>query len=529
MSTDSVSQKQLTALEKKLQKAISSRADLEKDLASQSSVFIKFINKLSQVCKGMDLELDNRLAALRSMSQGSQPFISISNQINIISELLKKQAQKNEKNVRLMHNNLLTSSKALQKSKGMPGDTRRKLRGFIEENAEEKQTVVQYIPALNELLSLYNEAISKGGSAEINTESEKPSKDNALDENNFLAELKESIELAIQHIKLSDLYQRKLTLVKNKIASSKDRNELIEQLEDIFSIIAQDLQQERETAQNFLSSLSETLSNVQKAVLSTISTSKSVKEQNTKLNKQLNSELSYISKEIAKAESLDVIKNDINDKLNKIVGLLSEKTKFEESSEKLLASKLIDMTNRVQSLEEESKKFQSRLQEQLVKSMQDALTKLNNRAAFDDFFSKALVKFHHNPFELSIAVIDIDDFKKINDTYGHIAGDKTLQVIANTIKKALKKEEVFISRYGGEEFVLIFSKNNEKQLVACLNALREKIRSLPFSFKNNKVSITISVGATHIQTDDNIHQAFERADNALYKAKHQGKNQVIYS
>lgn len=535
MSIDSVTQKHLSALEKKLQNAISSRADLEKDLSSQSSVFIKFINKLSHACKGMDLELDNKLATLRSMSQGSQPFIAISNQMNIISELLKKQAQKNEKNIQLMQENLISSGKNLQKSKGMPGDTRRKLRNFIEQNSDAKQTIIQYIPALNELLALYDEALAKGITTENSTEAENINQESSpagiheTQTQEFIEQLKESVRLATEHIKLSALYQKKLSIAKNKVKASESKHHFILALEDIFSIISQDLQQERETAQSFLSSLSETLSNVQKAVLSTISTSKDVKEQNTKLNNQLNSELAYISQEIAKADSLDTIKHDINLKLNAIVDLLAEKTKFEESSERLIAEKLIDMTERVKNLEEESMKFQTRLQEQLVKSMQDALTKLNNRAAFDDFFSKAIVKYHHKPFPLSIAIVDIDDFKKINDTYGHIAGDKTLQVIANTIKKLLTKENVFISRYGGEEFVLIFSSNLEKQLIACLNNLREKIASLPFSFKNNKVSISISVGCTHIRADDNIHQAFERADNALYKAKHQGKNQVIYS
>ncbi len=84
--------------------------------------------------------------------------------------------------------------------------------------------------------------------------------------------------------------------------------------------------------------------------------------------------------------------------------------------------------------------------------MQDALTKLNNRAAFDEYFTKAMVKYHHNPYELSIVVLDLDNFKQINDTYGHTAGDKTLQVIANTLKKNLD-QNTFVGRYGGEEFV----------------------------------------------------------------------------
>ena len=252
-----------------------------------------------------------------------------------------------------------------------------------------------------------------------------------------------------------------------------------------------------------------------------------IKKQNNVLNEKIQEQLSAMSQDIEKANSLEVVKSDINAKLNTIIDILNDKQEFEESSNKEISHKLLDMTNRVKQLEEESKKFQTRLEEQLIKSMQDALTKLNNRAAFDEYFTKAMVKFHHRPFELSIVVLDLDNFKQINDTYGHTAGDKTLQVIANTLKKNLD-QNTFVGRYGGEEFVLVYSDKNKADLVNALNILRKKIALLPFTFKNNKVSITTSIGCTHIKSGDNIHQAFERADQALYQAKEQGKNRVIY-
>jgi diguanylate cyclase len=124
-------------------------------------------------------------------------------------------------------------------------------------------------------------------------------------------------------------------------------------------------------------------------------------------------------------------------------------------------------------------------------------------------------------------VMDLDDFKRINDTYGHTAGDKTLQVISSTFKKHIGND-AFIARYGGEEFVLVFSGISQKSLVEKLNTLRLQVAKLPFKFKNNKVTITLSIGASHVQNDDNVHMAFERADGALYQAKEKGKNTVVY-
>ncbi|MFT5002655.1 MAG: diguanylate cyclase, partial [Flavobacteriales bacterium] len=221
------------------------------------------------------------------------------------------------------------------------------------------------------------------------------------------------------------------------------------------------------------------------------------------------------------------VKEDINNKLQCIASTLEQKSKFEQKSQQLFADKLKEMSVKVEQLEKQSKTFEIKLADQQKKSMQDALTKLANRAAFDDFFAKAMVRFHHKPFELALVVIDIDDFKNINDTYGHTAGDKTLQVIANSIVKNVS-QKVFVGRYGGEEFVLIYSNTQEETLTAELNALNKFITRLPFKFKGNKVSISLSIGATHITSDDNIHTAFERADQAMYKAKKQGKNQVIY-
>ena len=153
---------------------------------------------------------------------------------------------------------------------------------------------------------------------------------------------------------------------------------------------------------------------------------------------------------------------------------------------------------------------------------------MNNRAAFDEFVSYTMAKFQRDNFPLAIAVIDLDDFKQINDTYGHTAGDKTLQVVATVISSHID-DSVFAARYGGEEFVLVFKHWSEKDIVKCLNKIRTKIAKIPFKFKGNSVNISASFGVTEFNKSDNIHIAFERADQALYQAKKRGKNQVVLS
>ena len=131
---------------------------------------------------------------------------------------------------------------------------------------------------------------------------------------------------------------------------------------------------------------------------------------------------------------------------------------------------------------------------------------------------------HKQP--LWIAVADIDHFKVINDSFGHSTGDKTLQVIAMALKNSLRDTE-FVARYGGEEFVLIIPDVNATDIEQLLNRVREKVKSIPFKFKNQRITVTVSIGAAQIINNELINETFDRADAALYRAKHESRDRVI--
>jgi diguanylate cyclase (GGDEF)-like protein len=99
-------------------------------------------------------------------------------------------------------------------------------------------------------------------------------------------------------------------------------------------------------------------------------------------------------------------------------------------------------------------------------------------------------------------------------------------VIAQHIQKSLRATD-FMARWGGEEFVVILPKSNADDLIQPLEKIRSKIEKLPFRFKNKNVTITVSIGATSFSADDTVESAFERADSALYEAKHMGRNRCV--
>ena len=191
-----------------------------------------------------------------------------------------------------------------------------------------------------------------------------------------------------------------------------------------------------------------------------------------------------------------------------------------------LINLLNDMQSQLNKLEQQAATYKSHLSEQNAQSRTDTLTQVANRLAYSERVEIEFARWQRYNHPLSIALIDIDLFKSINDNYGHTAGDKTLQVIAQHIQSNLRDTD-FLARWGGEEFVLLLPQTSSSDLSQPLENIREKIARIPFKFKNKHVSISVSIGATQFSSKDTIESAFERADQALYQAKNEGRNRCI--
>lgn len=157
------------------------------------------------------------------------------------------------------------------------------------------------------------------------------------------------------------------------------------------------------------------------------------------------------------------------------------------------------------------------------KSNTDPLTKVLNRKAMDDYL---LSVCSHTPLSenFHLMMIDIDDFKEINDSFGHLAGDKVLIFLSSIFKKTVREGDK-IFRYGGEEFVIVVNRTDTKGSVMVAERILELVRQNKLLFKSKQMSITLSIGITHCVQNDAPENIIERADKALYRAKSLGKNQ----
>jgi two-component system, cell cycle response regulator len=157
----------------------------------------------------------------------------------------------------------------------------------------------------------------------------------------------------------------------------------------------------------------------------------------------------------------------------------------------------------------------------------DGLTQISNKRFFVETLEREIARAHRYQRALSLVMFDLDHFKKINDTYGHLAGDYVLKQLASAVKLKIRREDLF-ARYGGEEFAIVLP---EIPLAAALT-FAEKVRQLvehqEFRFENTPIDVTISMGVAGVS--ENVREVdalVKLADDRLYAAKAAGRNQVL--
>ncbi|MDR2943397.1 MAG: diguanylate cyclase [Treponema sp.] len=159
----------------------------------------------------------------------------------------------------------------------------------------------------------------------------------------------------------------------------------------------------------------------------------------------------------------------------------------------------------------------------------DTLTGLYNRKHFRELAEAEIKRAARMNKSLYTVMLDLDFFKNINDTYGHAAGDMVLKATAEIIRNSTRSYDL-LCRYGGEEFVFMFSVNDEKEVLETVERIRENIERSITSYEGNELKVTCSIGLTKFLENDALEDSIRKADEALYCVKNSGRNQIkIYS
>lgn len=240
----------------------------------------------------------------------------------------------------------------------------------------------------------------------------------------------------------------------------------------------------------------------------------STPEELAKENKSLKRKVKLLEQTVTQFSS---IKNNYDELIKKL----------EDKDKRLLL-----MNEKLEFLVKERTKELEEINETLKDlSLTDSLTGLKNRRAFDEVFSQEFNRARRQDYEFNLLIIDVDNFKKYNDKYGHKNGDFALSRIGKVLEKFSRRSNDFAFRYGGEEFVYITCFHDKQKLQKTAESIREAIQNLELKHELNPAKVvTVSIGAVVSKDKTKSKEdLFNLADDNLYLAKEEGRNRVIIS
>lgn len=321
--------------------------------------------------------------------------------------------------------------------------------------------------------------------------------------------------------KQSECWQR----ANARLESGLARDQLEETLRDIGDLIAGRDEIKNNAISHYLSQVHHELHEICEQLGLGVDEQKRRDEAAHMLGQAVANRMAHIHSSLDNGEDIELLKTDIRQQISQIQQALDAFHQQQQQSVPL-SDELQRLIEKVHSMESEAEKTRVLLAEQSYKANHDALTELPNREAYNQRVQQEWQRFCRYGRELSLAVVDVDHFKSLNDQYGHSVGDKVLRIVAQSIRQRLRNVD-FVARYGGEEFVVLMPETGVDDAYELMDRMRKAIAKVALRFKSQPITVTFSCGLAAFGDGDSVETVFQRADKALYEAKRAGRNRVL--
>ena len=294
---------------------------------------------------------------------------------------------------------------------------------------------------------------------------------------------------------------------------------LAEVLDDIFDAVKQD----RKNIENYLKQLTFEIKSLDEGIVASNRFQSEKQQAEDSINSRVETEVQEMESNMITLVDLEDVKSSLQKSLGTI-RVHMEKFKQQERLRNLRANEVTDMLGKqLRKMEQECRELKKQILEKHEQVLSDSLTGVRNRFAYEEAIRNEMERFKRYARPVSILILDLDNFKPLNDTYGHGAGDKALIFVTRVLAKNIRSVD-FLARYGGDELVIIFPELSLKEAKITADKLCKTMAASRLEYEGLSFNITVSGGVAQLHADDTAESLFERADAALYVAKERGRN-----
>lgn len=554
--------------------ALDAQEAMEQQLLQQQELLRRALVRISLSADGQDDKLDSALTALRErLRSGAGDLIPVFAQVD--TALINFDQQREQTTAEIV-TALSDTLSPLQKF-NLPRSLSKEIRHYLAQLPERTQKIRLYPALLRQLADIQQRALaelelppapslwgklrgqtsaanavktttSSVASATLLSESAPPTDEPIInlttesavnsvtitattsvntDSSTLIYNIQTLLTRLLTDINVPDEMSSRVTEIHASINQGLTSDNLFTSLEAVRDLVMEAYLLANKTFATYLNNVNQELADIYQLVGGAVDQQVSRIETAQQLQTSMMQQMSHLETGVSDATDLDQLKTMVKSQIGNIRQAINQFHQSDQEQQEFSAQ-LQELAAKIKDMEADAEKSRTSLEKHRYKSLHDPLTELPNREAYNERIQAEFYRWQRYQHPLSLAVFDLDYFKKINDNFGHHAGDRVLKVISRSIAKRLREVD-FFGRYGGEEFVAILPETSLDKAHVLLEKIRLAIANTAFNYKNEPLSITLSIGITEFRPGDTIESVFVRADKTLYTAKSEGRNRCSIS
>lgn len=333
----------------------------------------------------------------------------------------------------------------------------------------------------------------------------------------------------LEQLSLPREFNQQATKIRDKIQRGIVQSELsgvINEIARLVSELGATVINEKKEYEAFLIDLTDKITSLDQHLSEFQQDEVNAHSQRRQIGETVKAEMNGLRLDVEDASELTQLRQTVSSRLENLNQHINHAHQTDVERSIRAQEQIKQLNQRLQTMEQEAETLRTVTKQAQEQATKDALTGIWNRQALNDVLEREYVRWERYQKPLTMVVWDVDDFKNVNDQFGHSAGDVVLKTIAQIFSKAVRKTD-FIARFGGEEFVGLFPETDLDNALVLTNKIREIVEKTNFRYQDIPVPITTSAGLAMFEADDTIDDVFNRADKALYAAKNTGRNKCV--